>query len=138
MTTHYHLLVRTPHGDLARGMQRLNGCYAQDFNLRHGETGHRLERRYHSVLITSEGHALELIRYVALNPVRANACAKPEDWAWSSYAACIGQAQAPGFLAVDWLLAYFGSDRDRAIQALRSFVEDTSSGGQLVKGSDPG
>lgn len=54
MTTHYHLLLRTPRGDLARGMQRLNSCYAQDFNRRHGETGHRLERRYHSVLITGD------------------------------------------------------------------------------------
>ena len=70
MSTHYHVLVRTPNPDLARGMQRLNSCYAQHFNRRHGETGHRFERRYHSVLIESDAHALELVRYLALNPVR--------------------------------------------------------------------
>src|SRR5205809_7368023 len=32
MTTHYHLLVTTPHGDLAAGMQRLNSSYASSFN----------------------------------------------------------------------------------------------------------
>jgi putative transposase len=28
LTTHYHLLVRTPSPDLARRKQRLNACYA--------------------------------------------------------------------------------------------------------------
>ena len=57
-------------------MQRLNSCYAQHFNRRHGESGHRFERRYHSVLIESDAHALELIRYLALNPVRAGALSR--------------------------------------------------------------
>lgn len=126
MTTHYHLLVRTPGADLARGMQRLNSCYAQHFNRRHGETGHRLERRYHSVLITSDWHMLELVRYFALNPVRAGACQRPDEWPWSSYAAAIGAAPAPAFLAVDWLLTYFSGNRDRACERLRSFVLDGS------------
>lgn len=89
------------------------------------------------MLITGESHALELVRYLALNPVRAGACGGPEDWAWSSYPACIGHAPAPAFLAVEWLLTYFGGERDRAIRALRSFVEDTSPTAELVKGSDP-
>jgi len=29
MTNHYHLLVTTPEPTLSRGMQWLNGCYAQ-------------------------------------------------------------------------------------------------------------
>lgn len=34
MTNHYHLLVRTPEPNLARGMRDLNGVYAQSFNRR--------------------------------------------------------------------------------------------------------
>lgn len=138
MTTHYHLLVRTPDADLARGMQRLNSCYAQDFNRRHGETGHRFERRYHSVLVETDSHALELLRYFALNPVRAGACLSPADWRWSSYAAVIGRVPAPPFLAVDWALAYFGANRDRARTRFEEFVSDVSETERVVKGSDPG
>ncbi len=137
MTTHYHLVVRTPAPDLARGMQRLNACYAQDFNRRHGETGHRFERRYHSVLIDDDSHALELIRYLALNPVRAGACEDAAGWPWSSYAAIVGRAAKPRFLAEEWLLTYFGGTRERALQRLQSFVEDVSAGPAPVKGSDP-
>jgi putative transposase len=137
MTTHYHLIVRTPTADLARGMQRLNACYAQGFNRRHDETGHRFERRYHSVLIESDSYALELIRYLALNPVRAGACANAAGWQWSSYAAIVGRATRPRFLADEWLLSYFGGQRVRALHRLQSFIEDVSPYPAFVKGSDP-
>jgi hypothetical protein len=39
LTTHYHLLVRTPEADLASGMQEINSCYAQEFNRRYGSKG---------------------------------------------------------------------------------------------------
>ncbi len=124
MTTHYHLLVRSPQGDLAAGMQRLNGHYAQGFNRRHGFRGHVFESRYHSVLIERDAHLLELSRYFALNPVRARLCARPVDWRWGSYRAALGVDDPPRFLAVGWLLSHFGTDRDRARDRLRAFVED--------------
>jgi putative transposase len=138
MTTHYHLIVRTPNPNLARGMQRLNACYAQHFNRCHGETGHRFERRYHSVLIESDGHAIELIRYLALNPVRAGACRDAASWPWSSYAAIVRGRRWPQCLAEAWLLTYFGTNRAKALERLQSFVEDMSPQPAFVKGSDPG
>jgi putative transposase len=127
MTTHYHLLVRTPNADLAAGMQRLNSNFAQEFNRKHGETGHVFERRYHSVPIERDGHLVELYRYIAMNPVRAGLCNRPEDWKWSSYRAVVGLASPPDFLAADWALPYFGRHRTRARERLRAFVEDAET-----------
>ncbi len=137
MTNHYHLLIRTPEPDLARGMHRVNGHYAQGFNRRHRATGHLFESRYHSVLVERDSHLLELCRYFANNPVRAGLCSHPADWRWSSYRAVIGLAIAPPFLAVEWLLAYFGRDRIRARERLREFVEDGIESRISVTGSDP-
>jgi putative transposase len=124
MTTHYHLVVRTPKPDLALGMQSLNSCYAQEFNRRHGVEGHVFFRRYHSVLIEREAHVLELCRYVAMNPVRAGLCTRPEDWPWGSYRAALAHAPTPTFLSTHWLLEFFGRDPDAARHRLRAFVED--------------
>lgn len=126
MSTHYHLLVATPLGDLAAGMQRLNGQYAQTFNRRHGALGHVFQGRYHSEFIQSDSHLLETTRYVALNPVRAGLCRRPEDWPWSSFAEAIGVRPPRPFIASDVLLNLFGDDPDLARSRFQAFVEDTS------------
>lgn len=123
LTTHYHLLLRTPEPDLAHGMQRLNGHYAQGFNRRHGGRGHVFESRYLSLLVQSDAHLLWLFRYLAWNPVEAGLCEDPKDWDWSSYRCLLGLQRPPRFLAVDAALAYFGHDRARARTRLRAFVE---------------
>lgn len=123
MTTHYHLVVATKIANLAAGMQRLNGDFAQSFNRKHGETGHLFERRYHSVLLADEAHLFELYRYIAMNPVRAGICARPDAWRWGSYQAAVGVAPAPAFLATDWALGPFSDNPQRARGLLRAFVE---------------
>lgn len=40
MTNHYHLLVDTPDGNLAKGMGELNGAYTQRFNRICARVGH--------------------------------------------------------------------------------------------------
>jgi putative transposase len=86
MTTHFHLLIETPRPNIARGMQRLNGTYAQAFNERHGRGGHLFAGRYFSALLESDEHYVEAFRYIANNPVRAGLCDRPEDWPWSGIA----------------------------------------------------
>jgi len=124
MDNHYHLVLRTPRGNLSPGMQRLNGHYAQRFNRRHKRVGHLFEGRFRAVLVEAEPHLLELCRYVVLNPVRAGACGGPSDWPWSSYAATAGQAPAPPFLSLDGVLSQLGPDRARARARYRTFVAD--------------
>jgi REP element-mobilizing transposase RayT len=95
MTTHYHFQIRTPQPNLGAGMQRLNGRYAAVFNDRHGESGHVFQGRYGSVVCESNEQMLVAFRYIAMNPVRAGLCSRPEDWRWSSYAAAIHGYHSP-------------------------------------------
>lgn len=124
MSTHYHLLVETPGANISAGMHRLNAAHARWFNWRHGFEGHLFQDRFHAVLVESDVHFLELFRYILLNPVRAGLCNHAAQWRWSSYAAFIGRAAAPAFLAVERALAYFGPTPDRARIAFERFVND--------------
>jgi putative transposase len=124
MTNHVHLIVETPHADLAVGMHRLNGIYAQRFNWRWDLDGHLFQGRFGSELIESEWHMLESVRYVVLNPVRAGICSSPERWPWSSCAATSGRVRPAGFLAIDELLAYFGRTPEAATSGFEAFVRD--------------
>jgi putative transposase len=124
MTTHVHILIRTAEPNLARGMQALSSTFAVRMNRRYDGIGHVFSRRYKSVLAESEGHVLELSRYIPANPVRASMVDDPVEWPWSSYRATAGLAPSPSFLADGWLLAHFGADVERARERYRDFVAD--------------
>jgi REP element-mobilizing transposase RayT len=128
MGTHYHLLVETPLPNLAAGLQRLNGRYAQAFNRIHGRTGHLFEARYHAALVERQAHLLEVARYVVLNPVRAGICRAAEEWPWSSYRATAGLERPRALHCVNALLGQLASDRTRAVARYEAFVAEAPDG----------
>jgi putative transposase len=85
MSNHFHLVIKTPTASLSVGMHQLSGIYARRFNERHILNGHLFESRFHSTSVEGEEHLAEVLRYVALNPVRAELCEHPSDWPWSSF-----------------------------------------------------
>jgi REP element-mobilizing transposase RayT len=85
MSNHCHLVIETPERTLGLGMRQLAGRHAQAFNGRHGTYGHVFQGRYGSVLVDSDVHFAQLLRYVALNPVTAGLCGDPAEWRWSSH-----------------------------------------------------
>jgi hypothetical protein len=125
MPNHYHLLIETPEVGLSRGMRWLNQMYAEFFNERHERVGHLFQGRFKGILVEREGHLLELLRYIVLNPVRAGMVKFAGDYAWSNYRATAGLQPAPKWLDIDWTLAQFGSpDRFDAREEYRRFVAD--------------
>jgi REP element-mobilizing transposase RayT len=122
MTNHYHAVVVTPEPNIGKGMKRLNGLYAQNFNRRHGFRGHLFEARYRSIDVVSEEQLVTVLHYVVLNPVRSGMCAGPDQWLWSSYRATVGSVPAPRFLDVLGVLRWFDADATRARELYRSSV----------------
>ncbi|MGA7980210.1 MAG: transposase, partial [Chromatiaceae bacterium] len=124
MGNHYHLLVETPDGNLAKGMRQLNGVYTQRFNQAHARVGHVFQGRYKAILVQKEAYLLEVSRYVVLNPVRARMVREAADWAWSNYRATAGMSPVPDWLETDWILAAFAEHREDAQSAYRRFVAE--------------
>jgi REP-associated tyrosine transposase len=83
LPNHYHLIVETRREDLSKGMQRLNGLYAQRFNRRHDRVGHLFQNRYASYLIENDEYFERAVAYVRANPVEAGLCTRSEDWPWA-------------------------------------------------------
>jgi REP element-mobilizing transposase RayT len=124
MDNHYHLVIETPEANLAQGMRQLNGIYTQRYNRRHRAVGHLFQGRYKAILIQKESHLQEVCRYVVLNPVRAKAVEKVEQWKWSSYRGTAGLSNCPPWLTVEWVLRQFGKERQHAAIYYRRFVRE--------------
>src|SRR5688500_12717355 len=86
MTNHVHLLL-TPQKEqsLSNALQMLGRYYVQYFNYCYQRTGTLWEGRYKATLIDTERYLLMCMRYIELNPVRANMVSHPSEYVWSSY-----------------------------------------------------
>jgi len=86
MTNHVHLLVMpTRDYGISAMMQALGKRYVQYVNDSYRRSGTLWEGRYKASLIESQAYLLTCMRYIELNPVRANMVAAPGDYRWSSY-----------------------------------------------------
>jgi len=122
MSNHYHIVVETVEGNLAKGMRQLNGVYTQRFNRTHGRVGHVYQGRYKGIMVDKDNYLLELSRYVVLNPVRASMVKNAKQWPWSSYHAMIGSTPSQDWLMTDWILSQLSRQRKRAVQGYIDFV----------------
>lgn len=123
MTNHFHLVIETPKPNLSAGMHRLNSLHAQWINWRYKLQGHVFDRRFHSVLITTDPQLMVVARYLALNPERGRLCKRAIDWRWSSFRSTLELETRPSFLTCDRILAAFDDDADVAREMFRRFVE---------------
>jgi len=124
MDNHVHMLFRSGNQGISAVMRKMLSWYAQYFNRRHNRTGHLFENRYKSILCEEENYLLALVRYINLNPVRANIVTTIEQldrYPWSSHRAIIGKATYP-WADIDTVLTHFAGSKRKAINAYRRFV----------------
>jgi REP element-mobilizing transposase RayT len=123
MRNHFHLLLEPNQFSLSRMMQQLNSSYSQWFNRRHGRVGHVLQGRFKALLIDRDDYFRRVLRYIALNPVRARVVRHPAEWPWSSHCATAGLVAPVDVLALDDVWNAFDPvDHRRAQQLYADFV----------------
>ncbi len=120
MTNHYHLLIETPNANLPQIMKHLNSSYTTYFNVTRKRFGHLFQGRYKAFLVYKDDYALELSRYIHLNPVRAAMVESVVEYPWSSYRAFVGKEVSPEWLETDYVHGYFGK-RVGVAQAQREY-----------------
>jgi REP element-mobilizing transposase RayT len=104
MPNHYHLLVRSRHGNLSRAMRRLNAEYTQRVNLLERWDGPVFRGRFHSQLVADETRLSHVLAYIHLNPLRTNLVTRLDSDSWTSHRAYIGRDAVPDWLTVGHFL----------------------------------
>jgi len=122
MDNHYHLFLETPRGNLSQIMHHINGAYTTYFNVKRDRSGHLFQGRYKAILVDADEYAVELSRYIHLNPVRAGIVPNPEEYKWSSCQYYTGKLTPPEWLKGNLILGYFGNKRKSACKRYRDFV----------------
>jgi REP element-mobilizing transposase RayT len=84
LTTHFHLLVRSPEGQLGEGMRLAENRYVRWFNRRVRRDGPLFRSRYRSSRVGTTSYREQLVRYIDHNPVQAGLSATPDRYPYGS------------------------------------------------------
>ncbi len=123
MNNHYHLVLQLGAGGMSRGMQSLNGGYAQAFNARESRRDHVFGRRFWSREIGDADDLLRTCAYVDLNPTRSFDTV-PWDWPWNGYRAAVGLEAPQGFHKVGDLWQLLDPQPRKAMDVYAALVGD--------------
>ena len=132
MDNHVHLLFKSGKHGISAVMRKLLTWYAQYFNHRHKRTGHLFQNRYKSILCDEENYLLALIRYIHLNPARAQIVKTIEEldkYPWSGHSTIMGKSKH-SWMDVDAVLSAFGEKKRKALSEYRRFIMEEFAAGR--------
>lgn len=129
---HFHILLRREATPIPTVMRRLLTGYAVYFNKKYSRSGHLFQNRYKATICQDDPYFLELIRYIHLNPIRANLVAsinELEHYPFGSHSYVMSKTKNNWFNK-DLVLSHFGKTEKRAKQIYLEFVNDGLSMGK--------
>jgi len=126
LSNHAHLLLRTGTTGLSMVMKRLLTGYVVSFNRRHLRHGPLFQNRFKSIVCQEDTYLRELVRYIHLNPLRAQIVSDLKHL--NSYKYC-GHAVVMGKTACEWMdtgyvLSYFGKTVNKARVQYNAYVKE--------------
>lgn len=129
---HFHLLLRTGNVPIATVMHRLLTGHAVYFNKRHHRYGHLFQNRYKSILCQEDPYFLELVRYIHLNPIRAQIVkdiSSLDKYPYSGHCALMGRCENE-WQDTGYVLKFFGKRINTSRSKYRGYVQKGISMGR--------
>ena len=122
MPNHYHLLLRTPEGNINRIMRHVGGVYTQIFNRRHDHDGQLFRGRYKTILVDEDEYLLGLVHYIHHNPLKSGMVKTLEEYEWISHRGYLSDDDAWAWLYREPVLKEFSNRLDEASNGYRRFM----------------
>lgn len=123
MTNHIHILA-SPHDKdgITRMMQYVGRHYVPYINHTYGTSGSLWEGRYKASLIDDDEYLLTCMRYIELNPVRAEIVRSPGQYRWSSYR-CNGQGKVDKLVTPHSIYKMLGKTHTDCLEAYKALFK---------------
>ncbi|MBI4396435.1 MAG: transposase, partial [Elusimicrobia bacterium] len=131
MPNHFHLLIRSGSGGITRFMRRLMSGYATSFNARHKRVGYLFQNRYKSIVCEEDTYLKELVRYIHLNPLRAQLVKDLEGlrrYPFTGHAVLMGMVKH-SWQEKEFVLALFGRNEKEGHRRYEEYVREGTKEG---------
>jgi len=108
-SNHVHLLVKSKNIEvISRFMQKLEGEFAEYYNIRKHRCGAYWQGRYWCTMVDNGRYLWDCMKYIDLNMVRAGVVNHPSEWEWCGYRELVGEKKRYRFLDLKEILEWFG------------------------------
>ena len=84
MSNHYHLVIDTPNSDIDKFMYYFNKNFSLKIRIETRLINRMFGGRYKWSIIKEQDHYLQVLKYVLLNPIKANICSRISDYRFST------------------------------------------------------
>jgi len=113
-------------------MQKLQGGFAEWYNIRKRRSGAFWDGRYHSTMIESGSHLWNCMAYIDLNMVRAGVVKHPREWRWNSHDEMLGERTRHTLINMPKMLELVGiGSREEFARSYERAIDESLSRGQL-------
>jgi putative transposase len=118
MPNHFHLLIFVKSDQIiSQSLHPLLVTYVKSINNQEKRVGPLFQGRFNANPIEDDEYLLDCVKYIHLNPVKANLVSLPLQWNYSSYADYLNTSRNT-FIETSSVLRFFEST-----QAFRDFTE---------------
>jgi len=124
MSSHVHLVLQLGCDPLGKLTKWIHSPFGNWVNAQRKGIGAIFADRPKSVLVHTETHGMELIRYVHNNPVRAGIVERASESGWSSHRAYLGLERAPDWLSTEAVLGPNEKEHEAIRHELGCFVDE--------------
>lgn len=121
MSNHVHMLIQVSEVPLSKLIQNLSFRHARYMNNKLSRQGHLFHGRFKAILVDAENYLHELVRYIHLNPVRAEVVTNPKDYEWSGHKCYLG-INSKSWLTVEYVLSHYSERESTARRRYEEFV----------------
>lgn len=121
---HVYLLIKEGKEVLSNTMKRIGTSYVCWYNWQYNRKGHLFQDRFKSEAVEDDAYFLTVLRYIHQNPLKAGLVDNIDSYKWSSYQGYISKTK---IVNVDFVLALFDKEKDKAIEKFKRFNKESNN-----------
>lgn len=121
MDNHYHILLEMIDNDIGLIMKQINLAYSKYYNKKYSRSGTVYGERYSAFNVIDDRHFLQLLYYIANNPVKAGLVKHPSQYRFCAHLEIVSQKEL--LINKPRLFSYIDTSYEKALKAYMSFME---------------
>ena len=120
MDNHYHMIVQMQTVPIGQAMHNINLAYSKYYNKKYHCSGSIFGQRYRAFTVGTTSYLLQLILYIANNPVKAGLVKHPSEYRWCAHMDVVSRRS--GIVSAQQLFEIIGGTAEKGAKVYDELI----------------